>query len=169
MVLVLMPFVCEAQAQDQTVHQVRLRCEGEFRNVTNYQRPADAPLNNPVRAMSSDLCQSGDLEITVARTEYLPDTPMDLKDLVKGAAAAMGRRPGVEKPMQSTAVTKVSELPALRLAFSAMVEGKLVSVQSVYFLKGQTLWTVQIAFSSDETKRMEAEKILSSVRLQSGQ
>lgn len=168
MVLVMMPLICEAQPKDHTVHQVRLRCEGEFRNVTNYQRPADAPLNNPVRAMSSDLCQSGDLEITVARTDYMPDTPMELKDLVKRAAAAMGRRPGVEKPMQSTAVSKVSELQALRLSFSAMVEGKMISVQSVYFLKGQTLWTVQIAFPSDETKRIEAEKILSSVRYQAG-
>lgn len=153
-----------AEVVDQTVHQVRLRCEGEFRKVTRYVREADAALNNPVRAMSSDLCQSGDLEITVARTEYMPDTPMDLNDLVKRAAAAMGRRPGVTKPMQSTAVMTVSQVPAKRLSFSADVGGKSITLESIYFLKGQTIWTVQIAFESDEQRRKKAEAILATVR-----
>ena len=155
-----------AEPAERTIHQVRLRCEGEFRNVTRYQRDADAPLNNPLRAMSSDICKSGDLEITVARTEYMPDTPMDLTNLVKHAAAGMGRRPGVLKPMQSTAVVTVSQLPAKRLSFSAQVDGKPTTVESVYFLKGQTIWTVQIAFESDEERRKKAEQILATVRYQ---
>lgn len=153
-----------AAPMDHTVHQVRLRCEGEFQKATRYLRTADAPPNNPVRAMSSDVCTSNGLEITVARTDYMPGTPMELTDFVKQSAAAMGRRPGVAKPMQSTAVVMVSKLPAKRLSFSAQVEGKTITLESVYFLKDQTLWTIQIAFESDEDRRKLAEQILSTVR-----
>lgn len=162
--LVALPGIIAAEPVDHTLYQVRLRCEGEFQNVTKYQRSSDTPLNNPIRAMSGDLCRANGLEITVARTEYMPDTPMDLNDLVKRAASDMGRRPGVTKPMQSTAVVTVSEIPAKRLSFSAQVDGKTVTLESVYFLKGQTLWTIQIAFESDEERRKKAEQILSTVR-----
>jgi hypothetical protein len=164
--LAVLPSMIAAEPVDHTVHQVRLRCEGEFKNVTIYQRSSDAPLNNPVRAMSSDLCRDNGLEITVARTEYMPDTPMELDDFVKRAAADMGRRPGVVKPMQSTAVITVSKMPAKRLSFSAQVEGKAITLESIYFLKGQTLWTIQIAFESDEARRKKAEQILASVSYQ---
>lgn len=159
-----LPFFAAAESVDHTVHQVRLRCEGTFQNVTTYERAADTPLNNPVRAMSSDICKANNFEITVARTEYMPGTPMDLTDLVKRSAADMGRRPGVTKPMQSTADVMVSKIPAKRLSFSAQVEGKAITLESVYFLKGQTLWTIQIAFESNEERREMAEQILATVR-----
>lgn len=158
--------VAWSEPVDHTVHQVQLRCDGEFRSATRYQRTADAPLSNPVRTMSSDICDSDGLEITVARTEYMPGTPMELKDFVKQAAAAMGRRPGVAKPMQSTAWVTVSKLPAQRLSFSAQVEAKPLTVESVYFLKEQTLWTIQIVFETNEERRKKAEQILASVRHQ---
>jgi hypothetical protein len=164
--LAALPSMIAAEPVDHTVHQVRLRCEGEFENVTKYQRAADAPLNNPVRAMISDICRSNEMEITVARTEYMPDTPMELNDLVKRSAADMGRRPGVVKPMQSTAAAVVSQMPAKRLSFSAKVEGKAITLESVYFLKGQTLWTIQIAFATDEERRKKAEQILATIRYQ---
>lgn len=155
-----------AEPVDHLVHQVQLRCEGEFRSATRYERKADAAVSNPVRAMSSDICVVDGMEITVARTEYMPGTPMELKDFVKQAAAAMGRRPGVAKPMQSTAWVTVSKLPAQRLSFSAQVEAKPLTVESVYFLKDQTLWTVQIVFQTDDDKRKKAEQILATVRHQ---
>ncbi len=164
--LALLPSMLIAEPVEHTVHQVKLRCEGEFENVTKYQRPADAPLNNPLRAMASDICRSNGMDITVARTEYMPDTPIDLNDLVKRAAADMGRRPGVVKPMQSTGVVTVSQMPAKRLSFSAKLEGKAITLESVYFLKGQTLWTIQIAFETDEERRKKAEQILATIRYQ---
>jgi hypothetical protein len=151
---------------DHTVHQVRLRCDGKFRSATRYQRTADTAVSHPVRAMSSDICVADGLEITVARTDYMPGTPMELKDFVKQSAAAMGRRPGVTKPMQSTAWVTVSKLPAQRLSFSARVENKPLTVESVYFLKDQTLWTIQIVFETNEEKRNMAERILASVQHQ---
>ena len=153
-----------AEPIDHTVHQVRLRCEGSFQESTRYQRTADAPPNNPVRAMSSDVCTANGLEITVAKTDYMPGTPMELTDFVKQSAAAMGRRAGVTKPMQSTAEVMVSKIPAKRLSFSAQVEGKAITLESVYFLKDQTLWTIQIAFESAEERRKLAEQILATVR-----
>jgi hypothetical protein len=116
--------------------------------------------------MSSDICVADGMEITVARTEYMPGTPMELKDFVKQSAAAMGRRPGVAKPMQSTAWVTVSKLPAQRLSFSAKVENKPLTVESLYFLKDQTLWTIQIVFETNEDKHKKAEQILASVRHQ---
>lgn len=151
---------------DHTVHQVRLRCDGEFRSATRYQRTADTAVSNAVLAMSSDICVADGMEITVARTDYMPGTPMELNNFVKQAAAAMGRRPGVAKPMQSTAWVTVSNLPAQRLSFSAQVETKPLTVESVYFLKEQTLWTIQIVFETNEERRKKAEQILASVRHQ---
>jgi hypothetical protein len=158
--------VAWAETVDHVIHQVALRCEGEFRSATRYQRKADDKVSNPVRAMSSDICVNDGMEITVARTEYMPGTPMELKDFVKQAAAAMGRRPGVVKPMQSTAWVTVSKLPAQRLSFSAQVDEKPLTVESVYFLKEQTLWTIQIAFPTDEERRKKAEQILATIRHQ---
>ncbi len=158
--------VAWSEPMDHTVHQVQLRCDGAFRSATRYQRTADTAVSNPVRAMSSDICVADGMEITVARTEYMPGTPMELKDFVKQSAAAMGRRPGVAKPMQSTAWVTVSKLPAQRLSFSAKVENKPLTVESLYFLKDQTLWTIQIVFETNEDKHKKAEQILASVRHQ---
>lgn len=162
----LMPGGLRAQALEHWVHQVKLRCEGEFRAATRFQRTPDTQPSNPVRKMSSDICVHEGMEITVARTEYMPETKMLLKDFVKQSVAALGRRAGVSNPMQSTAAVKVSSMPAERLSFSARLNQKPVTVESLYFLKDQTLWTVQIVFETGEERRRQAERILSGVRYQ---
>lgn len=158
--------IVSAEPVDQLVHQVKLRCEGQFRSAGRFLRTADTQPSNAVRKMSSDICVHEDLEITVARTEYMPETKMVLKDLVKQSAAALGRRSGVSHPMQSMASVKVSTLPAERLSFSARLNQKPMTVESLYFMKEQTLWTVQIVFATDDETRKKAERILESVRLQ---
>lgn len=162
----LMPAVLCAEAVEHVVHQVKLRCEGEFCSAARFQRTADTQPSNPVRKMSSDICVHEGMEITVARTEYMPETKMDLKGFVKQSAAALGRRAGVTSAMQSTAGVKVSSMPAERLSFSARLNGKPVTVESLYFLKDQTLWTVQIVFETGEEHRRKAESLLSGVRYQ---
>jgi hypothetical protein len=165
-VLAGMPCLARAEAVEHVVHQVKLRCEGEFRSAARFQRTADTQPGNPVRKMSSDICVHEGMEITIARTEYMPETKMDLKGFVKQSAAALGRRAGVTNPMQSTAAVKVSSMPAERMSFSARLNAKPVTVESLYFLKDQTLWTVQIVFETGEERRTQAERILSGVRYQ---
>jgi hypothetical protein len=153
-----------AEVTDHLIHGVSIRCDGKFVPAQSFKRNEDAPDNQPVRLMESQICMLKGMEITIARTEYLEGAKMDLKELVKSSAAAMGRRAGITRPMQSTAAVTVSSLPAMRLSFGARLNEKPISVESLYFLKGQTIWTIQVLFAADEELRKKAEQILATVR-----
>ena len=159
-----MCLLVSAQVNDHLIHGVSIRCEGKFVPAQSFKRNADTPANHPVLLMESQICIHDGMEITIARTEYMDGVNMDLTELVKSSAAAMGRRPGIARPMQSTAAVTVSRLPALRLSFGARLNEKPIAVESLYFLKGQSIWTVQILFATDEDRRKKAEKILATVR-----
>jgi hypothetical protein len=159
-VLVASPLM--AEVKKHTHAGLSIVCEAKF--TPGEPIKGDDP-SNPLVTMEIHSAKTDVQEITLVKTVYRAGTELNLTGAAKGAAAAVGRTPGVTKPMQAIADAKVKGAEAKRLSFSATKDGKKFGIEALYILKGSTIWTAQVLFESDEESQQQAEKLLSTVTL----
>lgn len=151
-----------AESKKHTHVGVSIVCDAEF---TPGQTVKNDDASQPLVSIETHNAKTKTMEISLVKTVYQPGTEISLTGAAKGAAAAVGKVPGVTKPMQAIADAKVSGAEAKRLSFTATRYGKKLGIEAIYIRKEETVWTVQILFESDEERQKQAEKLLGTVTL----
>ena len=87
----------------------------------------------------------------LSRIGYKPGTPTSLDGAVAGAMKYMGAAIGDPKPKYAAAAVTVSGLQGRKVSYHRQASGQTVNIDSVFAMKEQKLWQLQVIYQHPES------------------
>jgi hypothetical protein len=100
----------------------------------------------------------------ISRIEYRPGIQTSLDGAVAGAMQNMGTAIGDSNPKYSATATSISGLEGRKVSYHRQKSGQTVHVESIFAIKGQKLWQIQLLYQHPESAG-DVSRIIQSVRI----
>ncbi len=163
----LLLFSLLARAEQVTISDVTVDFPILVKKTFDSKENPQAPLETNVAATVTHHAKNADssMEFTVSRITYTDAHKPIVERETRAALNRIMRMPGVENSRQAMADAKVSNLDAKRLSFRCDRMKKKVCIESLYVVRKQVLYVVQIVFIENDATLAQVEAMLSKVQL----
>lgn len=163
----LLFFSTLARAEPLTVSDVIADFPIALKKTFDSKENPQAPLETNVAASVTHHGKNADssMECTVSRITYTEAHKPVVERETRAALNRIMRMPGVENSRQAMADAKISNLDAKRLSFRCDRMKKKVCIESLFVVRKQVLYVVQIVFIENDASLAQAEATLAKVQL----